>query len=112
MSPIKFPAARYFESALKALIATPSELDKSDDAKVKTFWRDHWGDWQLRAPHDAAKSPSATRFLDQRRKRTPPPGHSHFVTLADYRPQPFSQPWIGERLKAMAAKGGKSPAKC
>ena len=44
-----------FESALKALIATPSELDKSDDAKVKTFWREHWGEWQLRAPHDAAK---------------------------------------------------------
>jgi tRNA pseudouridine13 synthase len=44
-----------FEAALKALIATPSELDKSDDAKVKTFWRDHWGEWLLRAPHDAAK---------------------------------------------------------
>ena len=44
-----------FESALKALIATPSELDKSDDAKVKTFWREHWGEWQLRAPHDAGK---------------------------------------------------------
>jgi arabinofuranosyltransferase len=59
----------------------------------------------LRAPHDAAKAPSASRFLDQRRKRTPPPGHSHFVTLADYRAQPFSQPWIGEHLKALAAKG-------
>ncbi|MFL5395233.1 MAG: tRNA pseudouridine(13) synthase TruD [Myxococcales bacterium] len=44
-----------FESALKALIATPSELDRSDDAKVKAFWREHWGEWQLRAPHDAAK---------------------------------------------------------
>src|SRR3954463_11360027 len=44
-----------FESALKAFLATPSELDRSDDAKVKAFWRDHWGEWQLRAPHEAAK---------------------------------------------------------
>src|SRR5262249_26624207 len=44
-----------FESALKAFLATPSELDKSDDAKVKAFWRDHWGEWQLRAPLEAAK---------------------------------------------------------
>ena len=38
-----------WEGALKAFVATPSELDKSDDAKVKAFWRDHWGEWQLRA---------------------------------------------------------------
>src|SRR3989454_7002313 len=44
-----------FEGALKAFLATPSELDKSDDAKVKAFWRDHWGEWQLRAPLDAGK---------------------------------------------------------
>src|SRR4051812_10411573 len=44
-----------WEAALKAFLATPSELDRSDDAKVKTFWRDHWGEWQLRAPQDAAK---------------------------------------------------------
>jgi arabinofuranosyltransferase len=59
----------------------------------------------LRAPSNAAESPQASRFLDQRRKREPPPGHSHFVTLADYQAQPFSQPWIGEHLKALAAKG-------
>jgi arabinofuranosyltransferase len=59
----------------------------------------------LRAPHSAAESPKAARFLDQRRKRTPPPGHSHFVTLGDYEAQPFSQPWIGYRLKDMAASG-------
>jgi tRNA pseudouridine13 synthase len=45
----------HWEAALKAFLATPSELDRSDDAKVKAFWRDHWGEWQLRAPHDAAK---------------------------------------------------------
>src|SRR5216683_545800 len=44
-----------WESALKAFLATPSELDRSDDAKVKTFWRDHWGEWQLRAPQAAGK---------------------------------------------------------
>src|SRR5438874_3725434 len=44
-----------WEGALRAFLATPSELDKSDDAKVKAFWRDHWGEWQLRAPHEAGK---------------------------------------------------------
>ena len=44
-----------FEAALKAFLATPSELDRSDDAKVKAFWRDHWGEWQLRAPQEAGK---------------------------------------------------------
>ena len=44
-----------FEGALRAFLATPSELDRSDDAKVKAFWRDHWGEWQLRAPQDAAR---------------------------------------------------------
>src|SRR6267142_5832811 len=44
-----------FESALKAFLATPSELDRSDDAKVKAFWRDYWGEWQLRAPQEAGK---------------------------------------------------------
>src|SRR5260370_12597672 len=44
-----------WEGALKAFLATPSELDKSDDAKVKAFWREHWGEWQLRAPQEAGK---------------------------------------------------------
>src|SRR5213082_737044 len=44
-----------WEAALKAFLATPSELDRSDDAKVKAFWRDHWGEWQLRAPQAAGK---------------------------------------------------------
>jgi tRNA pseudouridine13 synthase len=44
-----------WEGALKAFLGTPSELDHSDDAKVKQFWRDHWGEWQLRAPQDAGK---------------------------------------------------------
>src|SRR5256886_12949449 len=44
-----------WEGALKAFLATPSELDRSDDAKVKAFWREHWGEWQLRAPQEAGK---------------------------------------------------------
>lgn len=42
-----------WEGALKSFLGTPSQLDHSDDAKVKAFWRDHWGEWQLRAPQDA-----------------------------------------------------------
>jgi tRNA pseudouridine13 synthase len=44
-----------FEGALKSYLATPSDLDKSDDRKVKVFWKEHWGQWTLRAPHDAAR---------------------------------------------------------
>src|SRR3954463_8025825 len=29
-----------FEGALKAFLATPSDLDKSDDRKVKAFWQE------------------------------------------------------------------------
>ena len=42
-----------WEGALKSFLATPSLLDHSDDAKVKAFWRDHWGEWNLRAPQEA-----------------------------------------------------------
>src|SRR3954464_15098919 len=55
-----------WEAALKAFLATPSELDRSDDAKVKTFWRDHWGEWQQRAPQDAGRryAPVLRRLRD------------------------------------------------
>jgi len=43
-----------FENALKRFMAMPSDLDRSDDAKVKKFWSEHWGDWHLRAPGEAA----------------------------------------------------------
>ncbi len=42
-----------FEGALKSFLATPSELDRSDDAKVKAFWRDNWGQWRMFAPQKA-----------------------------------------------------------
>lgn len=39
-----------FERALQGFMATPSELDYTDDAKVKAFWRDRWGEWDARPP--------------------------------------------------------------
>ena len=44
-----------FELALKNVIAHPSELDESGDAKVKRFWKEHWGDWAARNPHPGAE---------------------------------------------------------
>lgn len=37
-----------FEAALHNYLAKPSELDRTHDAKVKAFYRDHWGEWRLR----------------------------------------------------------------
>ncbi len=42
-----------FEAALRNHLAVPSPLDQTDDAKVKAFWRDNWGDWKARCPYDA-----------------------------------------------------------
>lgn len=42
-----------FEAALKNYLAKPSPLDRSEDAKVKQFWLDHWGDFGRRCPFDA-----------------------------------------------------------
>jgi len=44
-----------FESALRNVIAHPSPLDQSGDARVKAFWREHWGDWGRRNPHPGAE---------------------------------------------------------
>jgi tRNA pseudouridine13 synthase len=44
-----------FETALKNVIAHPSELDLSHDAKVKQFWKEHWGEWTARNPHPGAE---------------------------------------------------------
>jgi tRNA pseudouridine13 synthase len=44
-----------FEAALHNYFAVPSELDRTDDAKVKAFWRDNWGNWGERCPFDAGK---------------------------------------------------------
>ncbi len=39
-----------FEAALRNYMAKPSQLDRSEDAKVKQFWRENWGKWHRRAP--------------------------------------------------------------
>jgi tRNA pseudouridine13 synthase len=44
-----------FETALKNVIAHPSELDATHDAKVKGFWKEHWGEWTRRNPYPGAE---------------------------------------------------------
>ncbi|MBS2027258.1 MAG: tRNA pseudouridine(13) synthase TruD [Deltaproteobacteria bacterium] len=45
-----------FERALQGHFGTPSELDHTDDGKVKKFWAEHWGQWTARPPwKDAAQ---------------------------------------------------------
>ena len=44
-----------FEAALKNYLAKPSPLDRTDDAKVKAFFRDHWGQWTRRVPFPGAR---------------------------------------------------------
>src|SRR5512141_1705533 len=44
-----------FELALKNVLARPSPLDRSDDARVKGFWAEHWGDWARRNPFPGAE---------------------------------------------------------
>ncbi|MBF5040952.1 tRNA pseudouridine(13) synthase TruD [Aggregicoccus sp. 17bor-14] len=43
-----------YETALKNYLAKPSELDRSEDAKVKQFWRDNWGKWTARVPFEGS----------------------------------------------------------
>ncbi|MBX7097554.1 MAG: tRNA pseudouridine(13) synthase TruD [Myxococcaceae bacterium] len=40
-----------FEAAMRNMLAVPSELDRSEDAKVKQFWKDNWGDWGAHCPY-------------------------------------------------------------
>ena len=43
------------EAALRNHLARPSELDRSDDARVKGFWKEHWGEWHLKNPYPGAE---------------------------------------------------------
>ncbi|NTX39513.1 tRNA pseudouridine(13) synthase TruD [Myxococcus sp. CA033] len=44
-----------FEAALHNFLAKPSELDFTEDAKVKAFWRDNWGQWDARVPFEGTR---------------------------------------------------------
>lgn len=39
-----------FEATLRNHMARPSPLDRSQDAEIKAFWRDHWGQWNKKPP--------------------------------------------------------------
>jgi tRNA pseudouridine13 synthase len=43
------------EMAPKNYLARPSELDRTHDAKVKQFWKEHWGEWERRNPYPGAE---------------------------------------------------------
>jgi tRNA pseudouridine13 synthase len=43
------------EAALRNFLARPSDLDHSDDARVKGFWKEHWGEWNLKNPYPGAE---------------------------------------------------------
>jgi tRNA pseudouridine13 synthase len=44
-----------FEAALRNVLARPSDLDLSGDAKVKAFWKENWGAWDRWNPHPGAE---------------------------------------------------------
>src|SRR5512138_1764891 len=44
-----------FEAALRNVLARPSDLDRTGDAKVKGFWKEHWGEWERRNPFPGAE---------------------------------------------------------
>jgi tRNA pseudouridine13 synthase len=72
-----------FEAALHNYLAVPSPLDRTDDAKVKAFWAEHWGDWNARCPFDANRK--YTRILKALRA-DPADFVSAFLQIdADYR---------------------------
>ncbi|HUL59336.1 MAG TPA: tRNA pseudouridine(13) synthase TruD [Anaeromyxobacteraceae bacterium] len=53
-----------FEAALRNVLARPSELDRSDDARGKGFWKEHWGEWDRRNPFPGAdRYGAAIRWL-------------------------------------------------
>ncbi len=72
-----------FEAALKNYLAQPSELDRTDDAKVKEFWRQHWGDWGRRCPLEASRR--YDRILRSLRERPTDFLRAFLQIDADYR---------------------------
>jgi tRNA pseudouridine13 synthase len=67
-----------WEHALHNLIAKPSPLDASHDAKVKAFWRDRWGQWKVRGP--LPEDLRTRRILEQLRRK-PDDYRAAFLTI-------------------------------
>ncbi|MCI0669982.1 MAG: tRNA pseudouridine(13) synthase TruD [Myxococcaceae bacterium] len=44
-----------FEAALHNYMAKPSPLDRTEDAKIKQFWSENWGQWERRVPFAGTK---------------------------------------------------------
>jgi len=55
-----------FEAALRNYMAKPSPLDRSEDAKVKRFWQENWGQWHRRVPFAGTRK--YARILDALRR--------------------------------------------
>jgi len=55
-----------WEHALHNLIAQPSDLDKTDDAKLKGFWKEHWGAWRSHGPKPDQRTFHILRVLRER----------------------------------------------
>ena len=72
-----------FEAALKNHLAQPSALDRTDDAKVKEFWRQHWGTWDRRCPFEANRK--YERILRSLREKPGDWVHAFLQIDADYR---------------------------
>ncbi len=67
-----------WEHALHNLVAQPSPLDQTADAKVKRFWQEHWGEWSARCPY-----PEMSRYLHvfRRLRESPRDFKGAFLTL-------------------------------
>jgi tRNA pseudouridine13 synthase len=52
-----------FEAALKNYMAKPSPLDRTDDAKVKDYFRKHWGHFDARPPFPTQRYERILRSL-------------------------------------------------
>ncbi|HVE84912.1 MAG TPA: tRNA pseudouridine(13) synthase TruD [Myxococcales bacterium] len=72
-----------FEAALKNYLARPSLLDRTDDAKVKAFLRDHWGQWTRRIPFAGARR--YERILRSLREKPGDPVRAFLQIDADHR---------------------------
>ncbi len=66
-----------WEHALHNLIAQPSTLDQTSDAKMKAFWKEHWGQW---GAHGPTPDPRTYNILRQLRK-SPKDFKTAFMTL-------------------------------